>query len=111
MKVLPVYRPVARPRLAIARSAPQDSPGADPAWDTVCVEALEQQLRGTAPDPEQVAEPGKRDAPLRFALGDERPPGPLEGLGGHGHTVAEPDEPPLLLEEEREFRVLDLHWL
>src|SRR5262245_4346186 len=111
MRVLPVYRPAARPRLAIARTAPQDSLVADPACDTVCVEAFEQQLRGTAPDPEQVTEPSKRDALLGFALGNERPPGPLERLARDGHTVAEPDEPPLLLEEERQLRVLDLDGL
>ena len=58
-----------------------------------------------------LAEPRKRDAPLRFALGDERKPGLLERLGRHGQTVAEPDESPLLLEEERQLRVLDLHGL
>src|SRR5437588_5525777 len=99
-----MYRPGRGARLAVwGVAAPEHPCVADSARDAVRIEAFEQELRSTAADAEQIAEAGERDLSRCAALVDERLPRLLECLRGHGHPVAEPDEPALLLEEERQF--------
>src|SRR5581483_8243090 len=98
-----------------ASSAPgraaEDSHVARPARDAVRVEALEQELRRTPAHAEQVAEARQRDLAPRLALRDEHAPHLVVGGTRHGQPGAEADEPPLLLEEAREPRVVHLHRL
>src|SRR5581483_12433162 len=81
---------------------------ADAARHPVGVHPVEQELRGPAADAQEVAEASERDPAGSLALGDERRARLLVRRRRDRVAVADPDEPPLLLEEARERAVLHL---
>src|SRR2546421_6624692 len=78
--------------------APQDPLVADSPRQAIGIEALQEELRGPARDPQEVAEPRQCDPARRLALAHERCPRQVVGAARDREAVADPDEAALLLE-------------
>jgi hypothetical protein len=91
-----------------ARSSPEHALVADASGRAVCVEALEQKLSRPARNAEQIAETAERDRTGPLGLLEERPAGPLVGVGSDRESVAETDDLSGSLEVLGELAIVDL---